>query len=219
MKTAYVAMYLFMLSFCAAAAPQTEVRLDHTHFSHHGDNVWYQKETGPYDLVLNSPSGYLGVTDKVGAFRWHLGARYLGRYSTECECLSSDRAYELGNPTGWPVSTFKTKGDVFGPQATITYEWPRAFLGAGLMYAGASNQVHVDNWYPAVDDTFLVPGKAQTLDVSNRRRWAPAPVVEGGFRIGSTDVLLSATRLNTVQGTWYPIATGWAVSVGLRWVF
>ena len=202
------------------AAPQIEMRVGATKFDHHGDNVWYQKDAGPYTLTLTSPSGYLGVTDTLGPVRWHAGARYLGRYSTECGCLSSDRAYETGNPAGWPLSHFSTRGEAFGPQATMSYAFGPVSLGAGIMFAGISNQVHVENWRPSLDfpDQGTRWGAAQTLDVAKTRVWKAVPVLTAAYTAGRASVTVSATRLPVLDPS-YPIVKDWAVSVEAGWLF
>lgn len=212
---------LLSLGASTVSAADIEIKVGVTKFSHHGDGVWYQKDAGPYKLSVTNPAGYIGLTDSLGSVRWHAGFRYLGSYSTVCECLSSDRAYELGNPAKWPLSTFKTKGDVFGPQLTLSQDLGPFKLFGGAMLAGASNKVSVTNWYPSLDnpDTGLRWGDPQDLNVAPKRLWKLAPVIGVSYRYGATSFEISATKLNTNKGNVQPIVNGWATSAEVGYTF
>lgn len=216
-----VACFAITLVISDVKAAEIELKLGTVKFSHHNDGIWYQKNAGPYTLNVTSPSGYLGITDNLGSIRWHAGFRYLGSYSTVCECLSSDRAYELGNPAKWPLSTFKTKGDVFGPQLTLSQDLGPFRLFGGAMLAGASNKVSVTNWYPSLDnpDTGLRWGDPQDLNVAPKRLWKLVPVIGVSYRYGATSFDISATKLNTNKGNTQPIVNGWATSAEVGYTF
>lgn len=194
-----------------------------TKFSSHGDGVWYQKEAGPYNLKLISPSLSFGIRGNLIQLTptygvdYRAGVQYLGHYSTICECLSSDLVYEellRGAPTNWPLSKFTTSGDSFGTYAIVQpyylVQGIQLFGQVGGKWIATTNKVEVENWRANVNGDVHQFSDPQFLAVSNGTRWSFAPTYGLGLRwpTKGLSVTLSATRVNAAKGEWYPIIQG-----------
>lgn len=213
----------------AAYAVEYQVGVGYGFSEAHDDGIWYQKQTGPYELKTSSPSFSLAITGKPYPWlRLRAAYEYLGQHSTVCDCLSSDAAWEKevreGKGTsGWPHSTFYTKGDshAFKFSALPEYRYGNAtlFAGGGLALTTTTNEVHVENWHPATDAAHLQWGPAQTLDVSWGRHWSVTPFIEAGVRMGNWEVAGSMTKLDTQKEELYPIIVRYRYAVEARYSF
>lgn len=204
----------FALASFGVQAVDLEIKTGLTDVKSRRDGNWHQKYYGSYNLDTVNPNFGLGLTGYTpwDWLRWSAGVEYDGEFSTRCDCLSSDRAYEeykKGNNVGWPSSDFRTRGDSYGVYATLAPEWKSGnwtlFVKGGIGYYGISNDVTVYNWYPATDASMLKWGEPQTLKVKNGRHWQTTPIIGLGLKYKTTGIELSA-RESSTEGLVYPIA-------------
>lgn len=223
-KLTAVAILLVLSTTCNAS--NLELSIGGTDFGQRGDGIWHQKQYGAYTLNTRSSTLAVGITDKYNGMRWRVGVQHLGKYSTRCDCLSSDTAYLLykqGVDIGWPTSYYRTKGSSYGVYASVLPEYKLGyntalFFELGIGYFSVSNKVSVRDWYPAsnFEHTEWLP--ARNLRVDNGRRWRLTPIVGVGIRHENMTLSVTVREINT-KGPWYPIAAKYGASIELRYSF
>lgn len=205
-----------------ARAAEIEIGALYTHFRIHSDSVWRQEAWGPYEIQRDLPGLYAGVRGdlwsrgqiKVG---YSVGAMYLGKHRTYCECTASDAIYfeyrDRGGPKTGPTSIFTTQGTTYGYHASAVLSYGRLFGEAGIARLSTNNKVRVanlpDGWTP--DGTF---------SGDNGRTWYNSPRFALGWRVNDNlSVAASTVVVDAQRGQWYPVIKGRAYSIEARYAF
>lgn len=214
--------YLALVLACPGLAlAGVEVGVGVSHFSHQPDGFWYQKEAGPYDLTLNSPSVSLGWRQAIHP-NWavRIGYEYLGQVKSSAVATASDLNYEAfrqGKEPLWRLSHWYGKGDVQGVYFTLQ---PQRTFGDYTLYGELGGYAYKPTWQVTIPDWIgTATDTPHLLVATHNPRWQYH--VFWGYGVSRGPWALAYTgRKITASGDEFPaVYTSTTNNLSLRYSF
>ena len=209
MKKAILALALLPLT---AQAAHFEIGAGFAHGVRDANGFWYQ-EGNPYQMRVNSPTGYVGVTGHAWKYLdWHIDYVYLGSYSVD-SWDETDQAYGngcRGSHCAGGYYHFQGAGFMQGVRLTVG---PTVAFGHWHLSAQLGPYVYRATWHVTYQDsTWACP-----RTIRHTPRFQVGSVVGATLRYRRVSLGVAEYFMNVPQDVYPPLIHGsWAMTAAYR---
>lgn len=184
-----------------------------TRYAIHGDGIWRQAGTAPFDIRRNVPNGAIGF----GVGRFEFGYAYLGRIESDALAAVNDAFYEDGKCLRFCERQYlgRYQGDGYVHGAFLRYTFgDRWLIEPGLFVYKPHWSVTVTGWWDGVD-----PSQRRDFTVHADNKIGVTPTLGVGYRYGDLKALLRVYGMIDNGGAYNSLYQGQTVTFTLGYRF